>query len=386
MSEPDDLIARLRDAGGPDEPVDPGAVVERARARRGRRTAVLSGLAAVALIGGAVGIGARILPDRDAGGVAASAPSADTGSSTGSLACPPTLLWTGGVEAVPEPPTVSVLPGGIDAATRLVPDAVPIEAIVCRYASDQQMTRTVSAPSPGSTSVAPTRSSLTASVPLVQGLEAVPHDLAWLPRRPTSDAPHVCTLMAGPTTPYVLGLRYAGHTGDGSVWVAALDDPNACGDSGNGAFTTKTSLGSTFATAARQKRWPAPRRPGPCEVITGRLGSDTALIPPGAVSAVVCMDGWAHPVSPSIFRQVQDVLASTRVDPKAAGVTCPAETGARRRLVITYDRGPTWLLAGRDCQPQLAGPLLGATDVSPRLWELLDRVVPVPRTTIEPAR
>lgn len=67
MSEPDDLIARLRDAGGPDEPVDPGAVVERARARRGRRTAVLSGLAAVALIGGAVGIGARILPDRDAG-------------------------------------------------------------------------------------------------------------------------------------------------------------------------------------------------------------------------------------------------------------------------------------------------------------------------------
>ena len=86
-------------------------------------------------------------------------------------------------------------------------------------------------------------------------------------------------------------------------------------------------------------------------------------------------------------RKVQEVLAPVRVDPRTAGVTCPAGATARQRLVISYDRGPTtWLLAGRDCQPQLAGPLLGATDVPPQFWSLLDRVAQAPRTTIGPAR
>ncbi len=394
MSESGDLIARLRDAGGPDDPVDPGAVVEQARVRRGRRTAVLSSLAAVALIGGAVGIGTRILPARDMAGVAASAPSPDTRSpespsSSGPLVCPTGVAWADDLAAVPDVPSAPVMPRGVDPTSRLVPDAVPVEAIVCRYGSDEQMTSAASTPSPGATldSGTPRRTSLSGSVPLTQGLAGVPDDLAWLPRRPASDGLRMCTFKGGPTTPYLLGLRYAGATGEGLVWVAASDDPSGCRDSDNGAFTTKTSLGSTFATASRQKRWPAPRPADPCEVSTGRLGSDTALIPPGAVSAVLCAQGSAHPVPPSTFRKVQEVLAPVRVDPRTAGVTCPAGATARQRLVISYDRGPTtWLLAGRDCQPQLAGPLLGATDVPPQFWSLLDRVAQAPRTTIGPAR
>lgn len=258
--------------------MDVDTVVARARQRRGRRTAALSSAAALLVVAGAVGVGSQVLP-RGATTQAGSAPSSpadgpaeaaagqapDQGAaaqadtvpegardhSSSVLTCPTSVPWSSdpAVRSVPVP-AVPEFPGGQDADSRLVPTEVPTAAIVCTFASDEEALTSGPTAGPG----VPTSSRLTGATSLTGDLAAIPADLATLPRAINPRAERVCTAMAGPTTPYLLGLRYA----NGAItWVGSPADPNGCSETTNGRFTSPTSIGDRLARALQAGSWPA---------------------------------------------------------------------------------------------------------------------------------
>ena len=128
---------------------------------------------------------------------------------------------------VPEAPTTET-PG------RLVPDADPVDALVCRYAP-----------------LAEGPSELVGERLLPGPLTAVRGDLALPERR--SNAGEGCKQIAGAQVPHLVRLRYA----DGELWLSAVQEPNECTATGNGAFVTSTYLGDVFAAAYETGAWPA---------------------------------------------------------------------------------------------------------------------------------
>ena len=130
---------------------------------------------------------------------------------------------------VPAAPTTET-PG------RLVPDADPVDALVCRYAP-----------------LAEGPSELVGERLLPGPLTAVRGDLS-LPETPSGQQ-RACTQIDGPQVPYLVRLRYA----DGELWLSAVQEPNRCTDTGNGAFVTSTYLGDRFAAAYETGAWPSGR-------------------------------------------------------------------------------------------------------------------------------
>jgi hypothetical protein len=143
---------------------------------------------------------------------------------------------------VPAPPTS-------ETQGRLVPDADPVEALVCRYGDVS-----------GAESAA-----LAGGVQLGSGLDRMRTDLL-LPAR-VEGAQVACTQIGGAVVPHLVRLRYA----DGELWLSARQEPNGCTDSGNGEFVTSTYLGDRLAEAydtgglARTRPGPVRRgQAGPC--------------------------------------------------------------------------------------------------------------------------
>jgi len=192
---------------------------------------------------------------------------------------------------VPAPPTT-------ETERRLVPDADPVEALLCRY-------RAVDDPREDG----PT--SLDGQVTLTGGLDRIRTDLLVPAAVPGGD--RACTEIGGPRVPHLLRLRYA----DGELWLSATQEVNGCTSTGNGAFVSPAYLGQRFADAYDARAW-RPPAPGPvaCRGGTGRAGQERALMPAGWRQLVVCEENdAAREVEPGRAARVADLLGEAATRP-----------------------------------------------------------------------
>ncbi len=237
----------------PEEPV-PASV----RSRLMRTAVLLAASLAIAGCGGAPDVAGPRSPVGLAAG-----PSA--GPATQDGACPAVYPAVDG-PWVPEVPSA-------DTGGRLVPDADPVLAHICRYAPRQNSGDAVAL-------------GLVGEADVLQGLGAVRSDL-HLPAL-LEGAGRSCTAIGGDLVPHLVRFDYA----DGSVWVSAAQEPNRCTDSGNGAFITGVQLGDRLATALDTGRWPAGPQPAGCfSGAGGRAGQEQQLVPVGWTSMTVCQPG-----------------------------------------------------------------------------------------------
>ena len=244
--------------------------------------------------------------------------------------CPERYATAGDEPWVPAPPTTQT-PG------RLVPDADPVEALVCRY---------------GDVSGAG-GAALVGEVRLEAGLDRVGADLL-LPAR-VEGAQRACTRVGGAVVPHLVRLRYA----DGELWLSARQEPDGCTASGNGRFVTSTYLGDRLAQAYDARAWPV-RDPDPCAEGAGRAGQEQALVPPGWASLVACAaDGSRREVDPDRAAQVASLLGQlgTRPGTDACDGTPPTVT----RLAFTHAEGPPVVVVWTPgCEPSLGNGSLSA--------------------------
>jgi hypothetical protein len=208
---------------------------------------------------------------------------------------------------------------------RLVPDADPVSAHICRYEARQN-------------SGEPVPLVLAGEVEVTEGLGAVRRDLhlpALLEGRERS-----CTLVGGALVPHLVRFDYA----DGSVWVSATQEPNACNDSGNGTFTTGVPLGDRLAEAFDTGRWPAAPEPERCFAgAGGRAGQEQQLVPDGWTSITVCLPALNDPGPPprqlnaGTADQVVALLNGAELAPGSGG--CSGGDNTRYDLLVRYREG-----------------------------------------------
>lgn len=275
-------------------------------------------------------------------GAASSAPS-PSASAPVVEGCPEQFSSTGTEPWVPAAPTTET-PG------RLVPDADPVEALLCRYSESEE---------------------LAGEVVLTEGLSSVRHDL--LVPEELEGREQVCTLIGGGLVPHLMRLTYA----DGDLWVSAVQDPNSCTGTGNGDFVSSAYLGERLATAYDSRSWPvAPRVDGCTGGGTGRLGQEDALVPEGWQSLLVC-SGGSEPreVEPEQAQQVTSVLAEVEAGPGTNGCSGPAR--ATYSLLFRYEAGPpVQVRYSPGCQPTLSNGSLGGTTSEQQEARLEDLLAP----------
>jgi hypothetical protein len=250
--------------------------------------------------------------------------------------CPQQLPAAEGAPWVPAPPTTET-PG------RLVPDADPVEALVCRY--DEA-------------------GAAAGEVLLEGGLDRIRTDLL-VPER-VDGAERACTLIGGGVVPHLVRLRYA----DGELWLSAVQEPNRCSLTGNGAFVSSAHLGERVAQAYDTGSWPV-ADPDPCaQGGTGRAGQEDALAPAGWTSLVVCADdGSRREVAPDLAAQVVSLLGQLETRPGTNA--CQGTMTSSSRLVLTYAEGPPVVLRWTPgCDPSLGNGSLSALP-TPAQTELL---------------
>ena len=263
-------------------------------------------------------------------------------SPTATDGCPERWAGTGAEPWVPALPTTET-PG------RLVPDADPVEALVCRY---DDVTGGADA------------AALEGEVLLQDGLDLVRTDLL-LPAR-VEGAERACTQIGGAVVPHLVRLRYA----DGELWLSGVQEPNGCTESTNGAFTTSAYLGDRLAQAYDSRTWPPPD-PDPCDRgRPGRAGQEQALAPAGWTSLVVCDDpSGRRDVAPDRAEQVVSLLGQLETRPGTNA--CDGVPSSSAGLVLTYPEGPPvelWWTPG--CEPSLGNGSLSAAP-TPAQTELL---------------
>jgi hypothetical protein len=239
------------------------------------------------------------------------------GPATEDGSCPATFPAEDG-PWVPEVPTA-------ETEGRLVPDADPVLAHICRYEA-------------GSNTGERVPLELAGEVDVTDGLNVVRRDL-HLPAL-LDGSERACTLAGGPLVPHLVRFDYA----DGSVWVSATQEPNSCNDSGNGAFTTGVPLGDLLAEAFDTGRWPAAPEPQRCYPGTGgRAGQEQQLVPDGWTSIAVCRPGLndpgppPRPLDPDTADRVVALLNSADLAPNSGG--CSGGDNTRYDLLVRYDRG-----------------------------------------------
>lgn len=289
MSGSDELITRLRAAGAPvagpdgvggdDAPaagglgaaIDPERVVAIAGRRRARRNAITSSVAAIVVVGGAVGVGSQVLRGQGAAqsANAGAAPEAATAGaaqgradvesrpgaaadSAGVLACPSSVSVSAGegVEEPQRPGQLVGLPawrGETASAAALVPSGVPRRVVACRYA-----------PAPAGVAWAPVGGSTTSGEAAdrlrLEGTVAVAR-----PERAARDLAatvpadvSACRAAGGAATPYLVGLDY----GSGRVAWLGVVQASGCSSVTNGAFVGGGVPADQVARAYDTGRWP----------------------------------------------------------------------------------------------------------------------------------
>lgn len=275
----------------------------------------------------------------DRAGLGAPSPSASAAVAEG---CPEQFSSAGTEPWVPAEPTTET-PG------RLVPDADPVEALLCRYDEADE---------------------LVGQVVLTEGLNGLRHDL--LVPEELDGREQVCTLIGGGRVPHLMRLTYA----DGDLWVSAVQDPNSCTNTGNGDFVSSAYLGDRLATAYDGRSWPATPQVDGCTGGTGRLGQEGALVPEGWQSLVVCTGGSEpREVEPEQAQQVTSVLAEVDAGPGTNGCSGPAR--ATYSLLFRYEVGPpVQVRHSPGCEPALSNGSLGGTTSQQQEARLEDLLAP----------
>jgi hypothetical protein len=335
----DDMVALLRSL--PPDLVAPADRVAQVRARmvsRRRRVAVaVTVLAVVAVtVPLSVLLAGRTTP---AGPTPAGPP----------LTCPSMRLEA--APSAPDRPQVPELPRGVDGHDRLVPPQPPTGALVCAYRANLDQDGR----------------DLTGSRQLSGGLDRLTADLTLL--APDS-GDRACTLIKGPSSNYLLGLTYDG----GTLWVSATDDPNHCTPATNGQFSAANDISKAIAASYDAGTWTQPvssSDPQPCrQEPVGRLGQDTALVPPGAVSVEICTgpeSGRQRSVTvTSGFTSLVDALND--LPTRHSGWHCIVVDSSIASYVLQfrYAEGPSVIvnvLGG--CQPAILNGNLVASDAGP---------------------
>ena len=254
--------------------------------------------------------------------------------------CPERFPVPDGEPWVPAPPTTGT-PG------RLVPDADPVEALVCRYGD---VFDAESAPLQG-------------EVLLEAGLDRIRTDLL-VPAR-VEGAERACTQIGGGFVPHLVRLRYP----DGELWLSAVQEPNSCTETGNGAFVSSAYLGDRLARAYDSATWPV-RDPDPCaQGAPGRAGQERALVPDGWTSLVVCEEDRRRDVVADRAAQAASLLGQLRTQPGTNA--CEGAPTSVRWLVFAYDEGPPVIVLWTPgCEPSLGNGSLSAVP-TPAQTELL---------------
>jgi hypothetical protein len=259
--------------------------------------------------------------------------------------CPESFPAPDGDPWVPAEPTTET-PG------RLVPDADPVEALVCRYGDVFEVDT----------------AALQGEVVLERGLDRIRTDLL-VPAR-VEAAERACTQIGGGQVPHLVRLRYA----DGELWLSAVQDPNRCTGTGNGDFVSSAYLGDRLAQAYDTAAWPA-QDPDPCaRGGLGRAGEEGALVPGGWASLVLCEeDGRARELPADRAVQVADLLAQLHGQPGTNA--CEGVPTAVRRLVFGYEQGPPSVVVWTPgCEPSLGNGSRSALP-TPAQTELLALLV-----------
>lgn len=254
--------------------------------------------------------------------------------------CPDRWAGSGAAPWVPTPP-VTETPG------RLVPDADPVEALVCRYDAS---------------------GALEGDVVLQEGLDRIRTDLL-VPAR-VEGAAGTCRPTGGQTAPHLLRLRYA----DGDLWLSAVQRDDACTTSGNGDFVSSAYLGSALERSYRAGSWVPPDLDRCALGGPGRAGQERALLPPGWTSLAVCGDdGSVREVAADRAEQVGALLAQLAAQPAPA--SCDGSAASLSRLGAAYAEGPPvvlWWTPG--CEPSIRNGTLSAA-LTPAQTELLQLLV-----------
>lgn len=253
--------------------------------------------------------------------------------------CPAAFEVGGEQPWVPQPPSTQT--GG-----RLVPDADPAEAMVCRYTPE---------------------GALEDSVPVRGGLDRIRHDLLLPEKRPGQE--RVCTLIGSAQVPYLLRLSYP----DGDLWLSGTEDANSCRDTGNGAFVTPAYLGGRMAQAYDSGTWPpAPAATGCTAGGTGRAGQEDVLVPPGWQSLAVCSGSDTPREVPR--EQAETVVALLlELDIAPGSNSCSGTAIGTYNLLLRYEQGPPvaiWFAPG--CEPSVHNGSLDAAPDAARSAELRD--------------
>ena len=281
------------------------------------------------------------------------APGSSVGPGTLDGACPSVYPAVEGVW-VPEVPSA-------ETTGRLVPDADPVLARICRYQARQN-------------SGEPVPLDLAGEVDVTAGLAAVRRDL-HLPAL-LEGSGRSCTLVGGPLVPHLVRLDYA----DGSVWVSAVQEPNSCTDSGNGTFTTGFPLGERVAASFDSGRWQPAPQPVRCFAgAGGRAGQEQQLVPDGWTSITVCNPGLNTAGPPpreldaDTAQRVVALLDDAALAPASGG--CSGGDNTTYDVLVRYPEGNAVTVgANIGCDPPLRNGsvdgTLGAKDQA-ALTELL---------------
>lgn len=292
----------------------------------------------------------------DAAELAAPAPAA-TGPSAGPAtpdgACPAVYPAVDG-------PWVPELPSA-ETDGRLVPDADPVLAHICRY-------------TPRQNSGDPVPLELAGEADVRAGLGAVRRDL-HLPAL-LDGAGRECTAIGGDLVLHLVRFDYA----DGSVWLSAAQEPNSCTDSGNGALITGVQLGDRLAVAFDTGRWPTAPQPAGCfSGAGGRAGQEQQLVPDGWTSMTVCQPGLNTTGPPprvldaATAERVATLLGAADLAPGSGG--CSGVGDTRFDLLVGYPGGNAVMVGVNiGCDPPLRNGSLDAVldaDDQAALAELL---------------
>lgn len=275
-------------------------------------------------------------------GAALSAPSP---SATAQVvqSCPEEFRPGGTEPWVPAEPTTQT-PG------RLVPDADPVEALVCRYGEAEE---------------------LVGQVVLTDGLNSLRHDLL-VPEK-LAGQEEICTLIGGRPVPHLMRLTYA----DGDLWVSAVQDPNSCTDTGNGDFVSSAYLGDRLAAAYDGRSWPAaPELDGCTGPGVGRAGQEDALVPEGWQSLLVCTgDSAPREVASARAQRVASVLAEVQTGPDSN--ICSGSPRVTYGLLFRYEVGPpVHVRYSPGCEPPVHNGSLDGTPTQEQQARLEDLLAP----------
>lgn len=256
-------------------------------------------------------------------------------------------------------PWVPVKPAGVDGRSRLVPQQTPRSALICAYAGSNNARQQAGWALSGRRSLA-------------GNLAGLAGQLSWQARRLPGQQ-IACTLIGGPQTNYLIGLRYPGG---GTMWVAATAEPNQCVDASNGEFTSSGTIGPDVSKAFASGRWPAPR-PVSCNGTfqdIGRLDQDTAMVPAGSTSLTICAPK-AHRTITSGYQAL--VRALDRLPTRVSTRSCSGSPGpgSYYQLLFSYPEGPAVSVSiAVGCHPEIDNLDLqsaSASSVMPLVRQLL---------------